>query len=70
MSETEAPLTHDERLAVAALYTNLVMSQNRTPLGQLGFERTCYADHDIHSPTTLSHKEIPATWAREGFETC
>lgn len=70
MSESEAPLTPGERLALVSLYTRLVQSQNRTPLGRLDSERACYADLDIHGLKTLSHKEIPATRAREGLETC
>lgn len=69
MSDIEAPLTPDERLAIAALYTNLVMSQNRPSSGQLGSERACYADHDICSPETLSHKGILVYRGSEGFET-
>lgn len=70
MSDAEAPLTPVERLTITALYTNLVMSQNRTPLGRLGSERACYADHDIRSPENLSHKSIPVNRLSEGFRSC
>lgn len=70
MSETEAPLTPDERLTIAALYARLTLSQNRTPLGQLGSESACYADHDIHGLKSLSHKRIPESQMIEGLETC
>lgn len=70
MSDAEAPLTPDERLTIAALYARLVMSQNRTPLGQLGSESVCYSDHDIHHPETLSHRVIPISRGSEGFRAC
>lgn len=70
MTETEAPLTPVERLTIVSLYAHLALSQNRTVPGRLSSERSCYSDHGIHGPETLSHKEIPATWAREGIETC
>lgn len=70
MSDSEAPLTPGERLLLAGLYARLALSQNRTVPGRLSSERSCYSDHGIHGPETLSHKEIPATWAREGIETC
>ncbi|SIG38055.1 Uncharacterised protein [Mycobacteroides abscessus subsp. abscessus] len=70
MSESEAPLTPGERLALVSLYTRLVQSQNRTPLGRLGSERACYADHDIRSPENLSHKSIPVNRLSEGFRSC
>lgn len=70
MPDAEAPLTTEERLALVSLYASLTMSQNRTVPGRLSSERSCYSDHGIHGPETLSHKEIPATWAREGIETC
>lgn len=69
MSDIEAPLTPDERLAIAALYTNLVMSQNRPSSGQLGSESPCYPDLNICGPETLSHNEIPVMRVREGLET-
>lgn len=70
MSEAEPPLTPVERLTIAALYTNLVMSQNRSPLGRLAAERSCYADHDIHRPETLSHNDFPINRGSEGFRAC
>lgn len=70
MSDVEAPLTPDERLAITALYTNLVMSQNRSVTGRLGSEGACYADHDICSPTTLSHNDFPTNRGSEGLGTC
>ncbi|SHU56103.1 Uncharacterised protein [Mycobacteroides abscessus subsp. abscessus] len=70
MSETEPPLTPVERLAIAALYAHLAVSQNRPSLGRLSSERACYADLNICSPESLSHKKIPATRVREGIETC
>lgn len=70
MSESEAPLTPGERLALVSLYTRLVQSQNRTVPGRLSSETPCYADHDIRGPETLSRKIIPATRASEGFRTC
>ncbi len=69
MSDSEAPLTPDERLTIAALYTSLVLSQNRTPLGRLGSERASCADHDICSPESLSHKNIPEYRVAEGLGT-
>ncbi len=70
MPETEAPLTPDERLLIASLYTHLVQSQNRPSSGQLDSESACYADLNIRRPETLSHKRIPVIRPREGFETC
>lgn len=70
MLDSEAPLSPAERLLVVSLYARLSQSRNRTVPGQLVSETPCHADHDIHRPETLSHKEIPATWAREGIETC
>lgn len=70
MPDVEPPLTSIERLAIAALYANLVISQNRTVAGRLGSESACYADLNIHCPRTLSHKTIPVSRAREGSETC
>ncbi len=84
MSDIEAPLTPIERLSIAALYARLALSasqsltspaarlasQNRSVPGRLGSERSCYADLNICSPESLSHKKIPATRAREGIETC
>lgn len=70
MPDAEAPLTPIERLAIAALYAHLAVSQNRPSLGRLSSERSCYTDLNICSPETLSHEGIPATRAREGLETC
>ncbi|SKO40330.1 Uncharacterised protein [Mycobacteroides abscessus subsp. abscessus] len=69
MSDIEAPLTPDERLLIVGLYATLSLSQNRTSLGRLSSERSCYADHDICSPETLSHEEIPVSRSSEGFRT-
>lgn len=83
MSDAEPPLTPDERLLLAGLYAHLAVSpsqsltspaarlasQNRSVPGRLGFERSCYADHDICSPETLSHEEIPVSRSSEGFRT-
>ncbi len=69
MSDSEAPLTPDERLTIAALYTSLVLSQNRTVPGLLGSESPCYPDLNICGPETLSHNEIPVMRVREGLET-
>lgn len=70
MSETEAPLTAEERLLLAAVYTHLVQSQNRTVPGPLDSESPCYADLNICSPETLSCKEIPDSRVTEGSGTC
>lgn len=70
MSDVEPPLTPDERLAITALYTSLVMSQNRSVPGRLSSERACYADHDICSPETLSPRSIPVNRLSEGFRSC
>lgn len=70
MTESEAPLTPGERLAIVSLYARLTVSQNRTVAGRLGSESACYADLNIHCPRTLSHKTIPVSRAREGSETC
>lgn len=70
MSETEPPLTPVERLAITALYTNLVMSQNRSVAGRLSSERSCYSDLNICSPETLSHEEVPVSRSSEGFRAC
>ncbi len=70
MLEDEAPLTPAERLVIVSLYANLALSQNRPSLGRLSSERSCYADLNICSPETLSHKEIPVSRGSEGFETC
>lgn len=70
MPETEAPLTPEERLVIAALYTSLALSQNRPSLGRLVAERSCYADHDIHGLETLSHKNIPVKSGLGGLRTC
>lgn len=67
MSESEAPLTPDERLAIAALYASLTVSQNRTVPGRLDPESACCADLNIRRPETLSHREIPANRVAEGF---
>ncbi|MBN7388531.1 Uncharacterised protein [Mycobacteroides abscessus subsp. abscessus] len=69
MSETEAPLTPIERLVIVGLYATLTLSQNRSVTGQFAVERSCYADHDIHRPETLSHKGILVYRGSEGFET-
>lgn len=70
MLEDEAPLTPGERLVLTALYTHLVQSQNRSSSGQLDSETPCYADLNISSPRTLSHKRIPAIRLTRGIETC
>ncbi len=83
MSDTEPPLTPDERLALAALYARLAVSasqsltspaarlasQNRPSSGLLDSETPCYADLNICSPATLSRKKIPAIRPTEGFRT-
>lgn len=69
MSDVEPALTPEERLLLVSLYAHLTVSQNRTPLGQLGSESACYADHDICSPESLSHKNIPVNRGSEGFRT-
>ncbi len=70
MLEDEAPLTVEERLTIASLYTHLVQSQNRTVPGLLVSETPCYADLNIRRPETLSHKRIPAIRLTRGIETC
>lgn len=70
MTETEPPLTHEERLLIVGLYVALSQSQNRTPLGRLGSERPCYADLNRCGPETLSRKRIPVSRLSEGLETC
>lgn len=70
MSETEAPLSPIERLALVSLYASLSRSQNRPSSGQLVSETPCYADLNICSPETLSHKGIPEYRLVEGIETC
>lgn len=70
MSDAEAPLTPDERLAVVSLYASLALSQNRSVVGQLAVERSCYADLDICSPETLSHRGIPVSRSSEAFRAC
>ncbi|CPS24701.1 hypothetical protein PP568_09800 [Mycobacteroides abscessus] len=70
MTETEPPLTHEERLLIVGLYVALSQSQNRPSLGRLAAERSCYADHDIHGLKSLSHKRIPESQMIEGLETC
>lgn len=69
MTETEPPLTHEERLLIVGLYVALSQSQNRTVPGQLDSESACYADLNICSPETLSRKEIPDSRVTEGSET-
>ncbi len=70
MTDIEPPLTPDERLLIASVYTRLVQSQNRTVPGRLDSETPCCADLNISSPETLSHKEIPAIRLTRGIETC
>ncbi len=70
MSESEAPLTPGERLALVSLYTRLVQSQNRPSSGLLDYETPCYADLNRCSPETLSHKMIPVSRLTRGIETC
>lgn len=70
MSDSEAPLTPDERLLLVSLYARLSKSQNRSVPGRLGPERSCYADLNTSSPRTLSHKRIPVSRVAEGFGTC
>lgn len=69
MPDIEPPLTPDERLLLASVYTHLVQSQNRTVPGLLGSESPCYADLNICSPETLSHNGIPAIRPSEGSGT-
>lgn len=69
MTDIEPPLTPDERLLIASVYTRLTVSQNRTVPGQLAVESACYADLNICSPETLSRKEIPDSRVTEGSET-
>lgn len=69
MTESEAPLTPGERLAIVSLYARLTVSQNRTVPGLLGSESPCYADLNRCSPETLSHKRIPEYRVAEGFRT-
>ncbi|SLD23197.1 Uncharacterised protein [Mycobacteroides abscessus subsp. massiliense] len=69
MLDSEAPLSASERLALVALYANLAVSQNRSSSGLLVSETPCYADLNICSPETLSHKEIPVSRPSEGFRT-
>lgn len=69
-AETEPPLTPDERLAIVSLYASLTVSQNRSSSGRVAAESPCYADLNISSPETLSHKEIPVTRLTRGIETC
>lgn len=70
MSDSEAPLTPVERLAIVGLYVTLSQSQNRPSLGRQAIERPCYADLNIRGPETLSRKRIPDTRVAEGIETC
>lgn len=70
MSDIEPPFTAEERLLLAGLYAHLAVSQNRPSLGQLDSERACYADLDIQSPETLSHRGIPVSRSSEGFRAC
>lgn len=69
MPDSEAPLTADERLLLASLYTHLAVSQNRPSSGLFAVESPCYADLNICSPETLSRKEIPVTRLSDGFRT-
>lgn len=69
-AETEPPLTPSERLTIVALYAHLVQPQNRTVPGRLAVESACYADLNISSPETLSHKNIPVSRLSEGSGTC
>lgn len=69
MTETEPPLTPVERLAIAALYAHLTLSQNRSVPGQFGSESACCSDLNICSPETLSHEEVPVSRSSEGFRT-
>ncbi|SHO87097.1 Uncharacterised protein [Mycobacteroides abscessus subsp. abscessus] len=70
MTESEAPLTPGERLAIVSLYARLTVSQNRTSSGRLVSETPCYADLNRCSPETLSHKMIPVSRLTRGIETC
>lgn len=70
MTETEPPLTPVERLAIAALYAHLAVSQNRSFPRRLGSERACCSDLNICSPETLSHRVIPISRGSEGFRAC
>lgn len=70
MSESEAPLSGEERLLVAALYARLSLSQNRTVPGRLAVEAPCCADLNRCSPETWSHNEIPVTKLSDGSGTC
>ncbi|SKR19072.1 Uncharacterised protein [Mycobacteroides abscessus subsp. abscessus] len=70
MLEDEPPLTTGERLAIVSLYARLTVSQNRSSSGRLVSETPCYADLNISSPETLSHKEIPVSRLSEGSGTC
>ncbi|BAX97301.1 hypothetical protein MSTE_01985 [Mycobacteroides stephanolepidis] len=69
MLDSEAPLSPVERLVIASLYASLAVSQNRSSSGQLDSESPCYADLNISSPRTLSHKGIPVIRPVEGFRT-
>lgn len=69
MSESEAPLTAEERLLLVSLYAHLVQSQNRPSSGLLVSESACYADLNISSPETMSRKRIPVTRLSEGSGT-
>ncbi|SKU65051.1 Uncharacterised protein [Mycobacteroides abscessus subsp. massiliense] len=70
MTETEPPLTPGERLALVSLYAHLTLSQNRSVVGRLSSERSCYSDLNICSPETLSHEEVPVSRSSEGFRAC
>ncbi len=70
MTETEPALTPEERLLIVGLYATLSQSQNRSVPGRLGSERACYADLNICSPETLSHRVIPISRGSEGFRAC
>lgn len=70
MPDLEPPLTVEERLLLASVYASLAASQNRSSSGRLDSETPCYADLNICSPETLSHKAIPVILPSEGFKTC
>lgn len=70
MPDIEPPLSPMERLTIAALYARLSQSQNRPSSGLLAVETPCYADLNICSPETLSHKRIPVSRHSEGSGTC
>ncbi|MBE5451199.1 Uncharacterised protein [Mycobacteroides abscessus subsp. abscessus] len=70
MTDIEPPLSPVERLALVSLYARLTVSQNRPSSGLLVSESACYADLNISSPETMSHKRIPVTRLSEGSGTC